>query len=291
MELKFDPAYAALPEAEKVRLKQQRQTEWETTRVAHAKRIIDRLQGDPRYNSVIQALQENHAPLNSTARPEHCRPGAPRPVDSLPSSTANDHLESVRPAASSDTPGSGVGALLPAIGRGQDQPTGCGPSDRVPGNLDPLPEPIARPVLPVSGSPVFREWRWWNDHWRFTRTAGIEIRDTLRRPNTELFPEHIDPNTSRCKPPPTTITHSQSLASAVETSTTPEPPPRLAYSISPPSTDFRIISITAAPGAPLYPCRHDRAIVGLDHVLCPDCNCSFAYGSPVYNQCHAAKKR
>jgi hypothetical protein len=50
------------------------------------------------------------------------------------------------------------------------------------------------------------------------------------------------------------------------------------------------MSITAAPGAPLQPCRHDRAIVGLDHVLCPDCNCSFPYGSPVYNLCHALKR-
>ena len=39
------------------------------------------------------------------------------------------------------------------------------------------------------------EWRQWPDGWSFTGTAGINIPDRIRRPNTQLFPPNFDPNT------------------------------------------------------------------------------------------------
>lgn len=61
---------------------------------------------------------------------------------------------------------------------------------------------------------VLMEWRQWPDGWSFTGTAGTNIPDRIRRPNTQLFPPGVDPNTINTAKPPNLDWHRARIAHA-----------------------------------------------------------------------------
>jgi hypothetical protein len=223
-----------------------------------------------KYPSVVRQLEQFYEPLNDPSRignsdhPSMGRPGGSNQTPPLDPNT---------PPAGGEGSGGGIappmgGISAPDRGRGSER-SPSSDRDNLAGNHLPPTAPSGSDELPTQPLKIWREWRWWGDRWTFTGTTGIDLDrlQPLRRPNSEFFPIEIDPN-KLCIQPNLINAAKTDLANYEYPSHNDRPAP--------------LLSLREAPGSKGAKCTHDRAIPGLDHVLCPDCNRSFVFGSPIY---------